>query len=229
MAEFYFALLAFYLGHSIPPRRPVRAYIVSVIGERGYRIWYSILSLILLGWLIVAAIHAPRVALWGVQPWMAWLALIAMAFVSVLAVPGFAQANPLSIGLSGGTFDPKSPGVVAITRHPVLWCFGLWALCHIPVNGQEVWVVLFGLLGLFAFAGMAFIDAKRKRDLGPEAWKELARGTSVIPFAAIVSGRARFPTDRKTLMLMVLGGWLYVGILFWLHETLIGVAPLDRL
>jgi uncharacterized membrane protein len=226
MTEFFVALGLFLVGHSVPPRAPVKAAIQGLIGQRGYRTAYSVLSTALLAWLIIAAIRAPYLEIWIPAPWTAWVTITVMIVVCVAAVPAFAQPNPLSITLSRRDFDPENPGIVAISRHPVLWTFALWAGSHIPPNGDVVSLILFGLLGAFAFAGMAIFERRKRRQLGSETWDSLAAATSIIPFAAIAAGRARFPTDRGTITKAAFGLAGYFAILHLAHRWIIGADPL---
>ena len=140
-----------------------------------------------------------------------------------------AQPNPLSIAFTKTGFDPENPGIIAVTRHPILWSFGLWASAHIPPNGDLVAVVLFGILTLFAFAGMALIDRKAHRTMGPADWHRLADKTSLLPFAAIAQGRTRWPRSRSFHLAVAIGLALYALFVAVLHEWWFGVAPLSYL
>ena len=79
-----------------------------------------------------------------------------------------------------------------ITRHPVLWSFLLWAWSHIPANGDLVSLIMFGGFGLLALAGFWLVDSRARQRMGIDRWEELARMTSIVPFAAAAAGRARF-------------------------------------
>jgi uncharacterized membrane protein len=141
-------------------------------------------------------------------------------------VAGLAQPNPLSISLRGA--DPAAPlaDIVRVTRHPVLWGFGLWALSHLPPNGDLVAAILFGGLGLFAFAGMTILDRRRRRVLGEEAWTALAARTSVIPFAAALRGATRLAAGPVTLAAIVAAVAVYLALIMGGHILLFGVDPL---
>src|SRR5690606_39230107 len=130
--------------------------------------------------------------------------------------------NPLSISFASGEFVAERPGAVAISRHPLLWGLGLWGLAHVPANGDIAALIFFGGLGLFAFVGMVFVERRKRRSLGPGRWAELARGTSVVPFAAILAGRARWPRDRRTLAGAAAGFLLAVFLLAGGHLWLFG-------
>ncbi|WP_374422388.1 NnrU family protein [Paracoccus sp. (in: a-proteobacteria)] len=125
-AEFSIALAAFLGSHVIPAR--FRAPLIARFGKRAYVIGYSILSLALLYWLIVASGRAPYVELWPQEPWMRWLVNLAMPLaVLAAAVAGMA-------GLMAG--------------------FALWAGAHLVANGDLAHGILFGLMLIYALFGL---------------------------------------------------------------------------
>ncbi|MFV0623662.1 NnrU family protein [Sphingomonas sp. ac-8] len=224
MTEFFAALALFLLSHSIPARPATRARLVGAVGLRGYLIGYSILSLGLLAWLIGAATRAPFVPLWDLTLEQYYVPVVLMLPAFLLFVGGAIAANPLSIRFRGARFDPKRPGIVAITRHPILWGFVLWAASHVVPNGDLVSVILFGGFALFALLAMPLIDRRKRRALGPE-WSVLAARTSRLPFAALLAGRTRLRWRRGDLLAtLALGCGLYAAML-WLHPLLIGPDP----
>ena len=125
-AEFLLALAAFLGSHVIPMR--LRDPLIARLGRRGYILAYSLLSLALLYWLILAAGRAPPVALWPQEPWSRWLVNLAMP----LAVLAAATA-----GMAG-----------------LMAAFTLWASAHLLANGDLAHVVLFGLLLAYAVLGL---------------------------------------------------------------------------
>ena len=222
MAEFFAALALFLISHMIPARPAVRQRLAGMLGERTYQILYSILSLILLVWLISAAARAPYVPLWDPTIEQYWLPVIVMLPAFMLIAGGAIAPNPLSISFSRRRFDPERPGIVAVTRHPVLWGFALWAFAHVVPNGDLVSLIMFGGFGLFALAGMALIDRRKRRQLGAE-WEALVRRTSVIPF--VPTSGLRLPWELRGLAVAaVVGALLYVALLH-LHPWLFGPDP----
>lgn len=222
MTEFFAALALFLLSHAIPARPALRSRLASMLGERTYQFLYSLLSLAILVWLISAAARAPYVPLWDLSIGQYWVPVVLMLPAFVLFAGGAISPNPLSISFSWRPFDPARPGIVAVTRHPVLWAFALWAFAHVVPNGDLVSLIMFGGFGLFALAGMALIDRRKKRQMGAE-WDALARRTSVIPFVPSPGGR--FPWDWRGLALaLVIGALLYVALLH-LHPLLFGPDP----
>ena len=221
MTEFAFAGIVFLAAHSLPSIRPVRAWLRTRLGARGYALAFSVSSLVLLAWLLSAAVRAPDVALWTPPVWAYHLSLLLAPLGTVLVVAGLIRPNPLSIGFVTGGFDPARPGLAGITRHPVLWGFLLWAVGHVPANGDLVSVSLFTALGLFALAGFWLVDRRHRRQLGPAEWQRLRAHAPALPCTA---GPPRFQAiDAIALILGALAATILLG---GLHLWLFGVDPL---
>jgi uncharacterized membrane protein len=224
MSEFAIALLVFLASHSIPASPGIRRRAVALVGERSYLILYAALSLGLLIWLISAAARAPHVPLWPASLGQYYLPLLAMPPALFLLIGGVLCPNPLSVSFSSRPYDPDRPGVVAITRHPVLWGFALWSLAHVVSNGDLVAVIMFGGFGLFAFAGMWLVDRRKRRALGAR-WAAIAAGTSIIPLLALLRGAARLEWRSPQLAATILLTVASYAALLWLHPWLFGVDP----
>ncbi|MHB2168691.1 NnrU family protein [Alsobacter sp. R-9] len=222
MTGFLLALLVFVVAHLVPAAPPVRSSLVALMGRGPYIVVYSAISLALLAWVVVEARRADVVMLWEPAAWQWVLAFVLMPAAAVLLVCGLWQPNPLSVSIRRG--DEPGP-VVAITRHPVLWGFLLWSLAHIPANGRLVSVILFGTMGLLSALGMPWLDRKARRRLGDARWSQLAEGTSVVPFAALLSGRGRAAglsgLIAPVLVALILAAWFAVQG----HAWLIGPNP----
>ena len=136
MAEFVVAFLVFIGAHVLPTRTGLRDRLIGILGRRAYLILYSVLSLALLAWLIAAAARAPHIAFWPTTRMSVILALIVTAIAAVLLSCGATRPSPVSISLRGGTADPQHPGILALTRHPVLWALFLWSVAHCIANGD---------------------------------------------------------------------------------------------
>lgn len=183
-------------------------------GIAGFNIAYSVLSLILLAWIIRAYQLAPALVMWTQEPWMRWVPLIAMLPATLLLTLGMTSPNPFSIGPGSKDFDPARPGILRLTRHPILVGLALWAAAHMVPNGDvAAWMIFAPLLGL-ALIGPKLLDAKRRRTR-PD-WAELAALTQ----------------RPRLAMLAEIGGWkpllalaIYASLI-WLHEPVIGAQPL---
>lgn len=203
---------------------PLRMQAVAAMGERVWTGVFSLVSLLLFAWMIWAYGEAPTVVLWQSTVWTRWIPLLVMPVAFVLLIAGYATPNPTAV-MSERVLASSEPaqGVLKVTRHPLMWSIALWALSHIPANGDAASLILMGSVALLALAGMRTIDAKvRRRD--PEGWARLAAVTSAIPFVALAQGRCRLTLGEI--------GWVRIGaglvlyaLFLYLHSRVIGVSP----
>ncbi len=218
------ALLAFVASHMALPLAAARAALVARLGENGYLIFYSILSLALLAWVIAAYRESPTVALWAPPTALRHTALTLMLLASLLLACGYTQGNPTMLKL-GRRAGAQPYGIIRVTRHPIMWAGGLWAIAHVLANGDAAGLVLFVGIGFLAIAGTTRID-RRHRRLGGEAWRALEAKTSNVPFVALVQGRAGaglgWTLAEIGVWRLVLGVALFAG-LFLAHPWLAGV------
>lgn len=215
--EFAFAFAAFFLTHSIPIRPPLRPWAVARLGHAGFGIAYSALSLGVLAWLIAAAGRAPYVPLWDWAPWQNHVVLAVMLPVCVILSLAIARPNPFSFGgAQNDRFDPASPGIVRLTRHPLLLALGIWSAAHILPNGDLAHVILFGTFAGFAMLGGRLVDRRRQREMG-QRWHDLRAALSECP--------ASLSLTADTVLRLAAGLMLYAGLI-WLHPLVIGVDPL---
>lgn len=225
MVDLLAAVGAFLLTHLIPAVGPVRAALVRAMGRRMYLATYTAISLGVVFWLIVAFRAAPVVPLWPAETWTRWVPVLVMPFSCVLLVAALSSANPLSLAVVRRRYDPDRPGIVSITRHPLMWGLALWAGAHLPPNGDGASVVLFGLLAVLSLIGPVSLDAKARADLGRAEWERLSAATGSVPFAAILAGRTRADW-RGVGGVRIVAGLLLYGALLYAHPWLIGVSPL---
>lgn len=207
------ALVLFFVLHALPVRPGIKARIVAGVGARGFTALYSLVSLLTLALLIVAAGHAPVITLWPQAPWQRYLALALMALATAIFALAVGRPNPLSFGgADNARFDPAQSGLIGWVRHPLLAAIGLWALAHLVVNGDLAHLCLFGLFAGFARLGMRMIDRRKRRQLGPD-WPRLN-----------ATDRRIKPTVNGLLRL--LAGALLFAVLLAAHPPVIGVSPL---
>lgn len=219
VGEFILAFAAFLVSHRLPAHPNVRRVLTGRFGTRGFLLAYSALSILLLGWVFAAAARAPYIPLWETGPVLAHLALLAMAAAFLLACLSLGRPNPFSFGgMHNDRFDPAKPGIVRLTRHPLLAALALWSGAHLLANGDGVHVLLFGSFLLFSIAGSRVMD-RRSRDRMGEHWQALADAVETAPLCAVL-----FPLG-PTLLRGILAFALLV-LLLLLHPLLFGVDPL---
>ena len=223
MTSLLLSALAFIGIHIGVSGTTARDRIVRAIGLNRYMLAFSVASVAALVWLIVSYKAAPYLETWGML--LSWkpvmLALMLPAFL--LVVVGLTTPNPTSVAQEGLVAQPPR-GIVQVTRHPFLMGVALWSALHLVGNGDWASFLFFGAMLVVSAAGAWSIDAKRRRVLGSAAWDVFARRTSVLPFAAILSGRARM--DVPGIGVWRLGGGAAAyALMLGGHLHLIGVNP----
>jgi uncharacterized membrane protein len=200
----------------------LRGWLVGRMGERRFRLLFSVVAIGSIAFLVRAWRDAPTTLLWYAPMWLRWVLVAIMLLAFVLFVAAVMRPGATMVGVSSATAPPPR-GIQRITRHPMLWSFALWAAVHIIGNGDTAAIVCFGTFLVTALVGMKSIDAKlARRD--PTSWQALSAATSIVPFVAIAQRRNRFVVREI--------GWLtlLIAIVAWaavlhLHPFLFGVAP----
>jgi uncharacterized membrane protein len=192
------------------------------LGERGFLAVYSLTSLVIFAWFVAAYSAAPTIVLWPRQRWTALVPVSVMPFAAILLVAGYSTRNPTAVGMErSARADDPAPGILRVTRHPVLWAIGLWASSHVIANGDLGSLVFFGLLAALALGGTELIDRKKQLALGSN-WSRLAQVTSNVPFAALVAGRTGLRW-RDIGFLRITAGLLLYAVLYLAHPIITGL------
>lgn len=206
--------MVFLISHRLTNQPRFRRWAEARLGGNvGFSIAYSIVSLILLTWIIHAYQQAPTLLLWEQQPWMRWAPAFAMLPACVMLTIGMTTPNPFSIGPGKRGYDPAHPGLLRLTRHPILWAAALWAGAHIIPNGDVAALMIFAPLLALALIGPRLLDAKRKRGLAD--WDT----------QAALTNRPRFALLTEIGWWRPLLGVAAYALLLSLHPSLIGASP----
>ncbi len=219
------ATAVFIFGHFLLSSRPLRAPLVRLLGQNGFLPLYSIAIAAAFLWMLAAYRTAPVLDVWAPDPVLNWVPILVMPVSIFLVLTGITTTNPTMVGAEqriAATGPARTaPGIISVTRHPLLWGTALWAASHLAANGTAAeMIVMCGILVL-SLGGMAHIDQRREAALG-SAWGPIKLTTSVIPCGAALSGRC-------TLDWAGIGWWrpagalvLYAAILH-AHAWIIGV------
>lgn len=225
--EILIATGVFVGGHFLLSSGGPRGLLVGRIGETGFRGIYSVVALGSLVWMAIAYGRAPAMPLWDRAVWQTWVTVVLLLPTLVLLVGGVSAPNPTAMGQGGGGLGRETArGILRITRNPVMWAIGLWALAHLPPNGDLASLVFFGGIAGLALAGSVVLDAKNARRRG-EAWTGFATATSNLPFAAVAAGRqdAGVAAAEFGLVRAVVALALFVALI-WGHPWLFGVPAI---
>lgn len=214
------AMAVFLLTHTIPSRPTLRARLVTFLGRRGYVMAYSVVSILVLAWVIGSAGNAPYLELWPREDWQSSVPAVGMLLASILAVFALTMPNPLSLGPKGD-FLPDHPGVAGFVRHPLLWAMLIWSISHMVPNGDLSHLIMFGLFALLSAGSMLMFDRRSRRKHGDAVWQQLARKTSNIPLASLAKGWR--PRLSPMSGLRFGGGLVLYGILVVSHGLIAGV------
>ena len=208
---------AAFVGTHFLMSHPLRPPMVASLGEKGFSGVYSLISLLLFGWMIwaypAASAEAPQ-PLWDAGRWGFVAATVLMWLGSVLFM-GSLRRNP-AFPRPGKTIEriDEPHGVYSITRHPMMWGFALWAVTHAIVNPTRASLILSFAIAFLALVGAALQDAKKERLLG-EVWREWRSKTSFIPYGRGLKSADGFALVTGTIL------WLAAS---WAHGAL-GFRP----
>jgi uncharacterized membrane protein len=215
------AAIAFCGSHVVLSSTWLRGALRDQLGERGFLAVYSLVALVTLAWLLVAYSHAPTIPLWPRVRWMAFVPVVVMPLATILLIAGYTTPNPTTVGMERfARADDPAPGVLRVTRHPVMWAIGLWAVSHLIANGDLRSLLFFGAFAALSLGGTVLIDHKKQLALGSN-WARLAEVTSNLPFAALVTGRTQLRW-RDISLLRVIAGLLLYAVLYNGHAIIAG-------
>ncbi|WP_431299904.1 NnrU family protein [Tabrizicola sp. BL-A-41-H6] len=222
--ELVLAYAVFAASHFVPSLGGLRERLIVRMGRRGYFVAYGGVSLVLQGWMIVAAGRAPYVELWLPEPWTRWVPFSAMPVAVLLAAVGMGSRYPFTLGRRGEGFDPAVPGLARLGRHPLLLALGLWSGAHLVANGDVAHLLVFGGFAGMSLAAMVLCDRRAQAALPEAEVARLFRAAPILGLGALADGGWRRAEGRGLLRRLVLAGLVW-GVLLALHPLVIGVSP----
>lgn len=217
----------FLTTHLATTSQSIRPRVVAALGEQPYRGIYSLISFATFIPLTVEFVRNKHAGpmLWNLRdvPVARYVAIVLMVTAIPLMVASFATPSPTAIGSPNESMaEPR--GVLKITRHPLFWAIGLFAVAHLMMNGWLGDVIFFGTLLLTVVVGVQHQDARKLRSLG-ESYRRFCEQTSAVPGAALLSGRQRLRSgDLPWAAIMV--ELVLVAVLVAVHPYVFGGNPL---
>ena len=201
-----------FLGTHFLMSHPLRAPLVRAMGEGPFRGVYSLIAILTFGAMIYFYGKIGREPqLWDAGE-VGWIAGTLLMWLGSILFVGSFMGNPALPGARGPS-GAAPRGVFAITRHPMMWGFSLWAITHILVLAQPKAVMFYGAVLLLALVGSAFQDRKKASLMG-DRWHEWTAQTAFIPFGRGLAHPGWFAFIGGTV--------LYLGAT-WLHPLKVGV------
>ena len=206
---------AAFVGTHFALSHPLRANLVTRLGERRFQGLYSLVALVTFAamiWTYGKIGRQPPMWSIGEAGWIA--AAILMWFASILLVGSFV-GNP---ALPGARRVSAARGVLAITRHAMMWSFALWAIVHLLLVATPKAALLDGAILVLALGGAVGQDSKKRKLMGAR-WHEWSAQTAFVPFGrgaanpglvALVGGTVLF-FAATWLHPMPAGFWRWIG------------------
>lgn len=197
-----------FVGSHFAMSHPLRAPMVRALGEKGFSLAYTAVSFAALAWVYFAFIAAPPADLGGSGD-IGWIAATIITLPAMVLLAGSFIGNPaLPTPLAETQARAEPRGVFRVTRHPMMWAIGLWALSHLVLFWSARTMVTALAMGILALVGARLQDGKKAVLMG-EAWAEWSRRTSYWPrFGQLLSVGA-VPLIGGTVLWLA-GSWLHL-------------------
>ena len=197
------AASAAFVGSHFALSHPLRAPLVSAVGEGPFLGIYSLVALATFAWMVLAFLSAPSPDLPGSGE-IGWAVASALTIVALVLFLGSLRGNPAFPDPKQAPKIPQEPrGVYAVTRHPMMWGFALWALAHLILFWSARTLIFAGEGEEQDGAGAHMQDRKKERLLG-EAWAGGEARTNYWP------RWGRLPGAGWTLWTLALLLWLAI-------------------
>jgi len=200
----------FLLSH--PLRRPL----VERMSEGPFRGIYTLVSFATFGLTIWAYRSMGRQQpLWSVGE-AGWIVATLLMWLGAILFAGSFIGNPALPGTRGPRGRTAS-GVMAITRHPMMWGFAIWAVVHMMMVATPKALVFDFAILFLALVGSMMQDRKKQALLG-EDWHDWSAQTAFFPFARGLRNPGLFAFATGTALFLI-ATWLHpfpVGLWHWL-------------
>ncbi|KPM16937.1 NnrU family protein [Citromicrobium sp. WPS32] len=171
-----------FVGTHFAMSHPLRASMVRLLGDGGFMIAYSLVSAATMAWMYFAFVATPAGApLWGGYGDGVWIAASIITLLALVLFAGSLIGNPALPAPGAEKAALQAPsGVFKVTRHPMMWGFGLWAFAHLIAAPTSRTVVVALAIGVLALVGARLQDRKKELLMG-DAWRQWEAKTSYWP------------------------------------------------
>ncbi|WP_338467223.1 NnrU family protein [Novosphingobium sp. ZN18A2] len=210
------ATIAF-VGTHFAMSHPLRPAMTGVLGETGFLGAYSLVSLATFAWMAMAfrAASPSPVAFDGTYGALAWIVASVLTIVALVLFLGSLSGNPAlpDPNAAKALADKQPAGVFRVTRHPMMWGFGFWAIAHLLVAPAGRTLILAGGILILALVGAHMQDRKKEALMG-DGWAAWEAKTSFWPRVGRLGGAG------AVLWLLAIAIWVAIT---WAHLWLSGI------
>ena len=175
------AVVAFVASHYLMSH-PFRTMLVNAFGINGFRIFYSLVSMVELLLVFVAYHYAPHGApVWSANNVVLQITADIVGYFAVVLFVAALSDNPGLVGASLNGLSVRLPsGVYLVTRHPMMFAIAIWSILHILLIPTPRNLVSCMPIVLLALVGARLQDEKLIAQSGRE-WRQWADRTPFWP------------------------------------------------
>jgi uncharacterized membrane protein len=211
LASLIAANIAFVGSHFVMSH-PMRAGLVRAVGAKGFLGVYSLVSLALFAWIVMAfrQVGPGGEVLWDGTSTVIWTIASLLTVLAMVLLLGSFKGNPAVPDAPASLAEAEPAGALRVTRHPMMWGVAIWAVSHMLVMPTPRTLVTAGAMLVLALLGAHLQDGKKEGLMG-EAWKGWESRTSFWPRWSALGA---IPV---TIWLAGIAAWLLAT---WLHVWL---------
>ena len=199
---------AAFVGSHFAMSHPLRAPMVKALGEKGFSLAYTGVSFATLAWVYFAFIAAPAADLPGSGE-AGWIIATILTWPAMVLLAGSFIGNPaLPTPQAEAQTRAEPRGALRVTRHPMMWGIGLWAISHLVLFWSTRTMVTALAMGILALVGARLQDAKKEALMGA-AWAEWESKTSYWPRWGRLLSVGAVPLLAGTALWLA-GSWLHL-------------------
>lgn len=197
-----------FVGSHFAMSHSLRAPMVRVLGAGGFQIAYSLVSFATLASVYYTFVAAPQADLPGSGE-IGWIAASLITLPAMILLAGSFIGNPaLPTPLAEAQARAEPRGVFKVTRHPMMWAIGLWALSHLVLFWSIRTMITAVAMGVLALVGARLQDGKKAALMG-DAWGQWQSRTSYWPRWGQLPSVGAVPLVAGTVLWLA-GSWLHL-------------------
>jgi uncharacterized membrane protein len=197
-----------FVGTHFVMSHPLRGSMVRALGAGGFQVAYVVVSFATLAWVYFAFKAAPPADLAGSGE-AGWIIATIITWPAMILLAGSLIGNPaLPTPLAEAQARAEPKGVFLVTRHPMMWGIGLWAISHIALLWSTRTLVTALAMGVLALVGARLQDAKKEALMGA-SWAAWESKTSYWPRLGQLFSVGAVPLVAGTALWLA-GTWVHL-------------------